>query len=78
MSVCLHVIKITFPGSGKVLKSEKLVLFLGNVLFFLCLVFIIGVHAAKYYKLWEEEKKVGLARNIILKSFSVKFEGCIT
>lgn len=46
-----------FHNRGKVLKSEKLVLFVGNVFFFIMLIFILGVHAARYYKLWEEEGK---------------------
>ena len=47
-----------FYYRGKVLKSEKLVLFIGNVFFFVLLIFILGVHAARYYKLWEDENMV--------------------
>ena len=54
-----HIIPLSsrFYFRGKVLKSEKLVLFIGNVFFFLLFIFILGVHTARYYKLWEEENK---------------------
>ena len=53
-----HIVRLRYRG--KILKSEKLVLFIGNVFFFLLLIFILGVHTARYYKLWEKENKVRL------------------
>ena len=58
---------------GSVLKSEKLVLFIGNVFFFLLLIFILAVHTARYYKLWKEENK---ARGLYQKFAKISIHLC--